>query len=340
MNSINILITGGLGYIGSHTAVQLIKSKYTPIIIDNLSNSSQIVLDRIEELTGVRPIFYNGDVRDRDLLDNIFVTNKIDAVIHFAGYKAVGESVEKPLEYYDNNIYSTLVLTQAMRSAGVKKLIFSSSATVYGKTEVMPISESSPIGGTTNPYATSKLMIEKCLQDLFVAENDWSLSLLRYFNPVGAHPSGKMGEDPKGIPNNLMPYIAQVAVGVREKVSVFGNDYPTKDGTGVRDYIHVMDLADGHVAALKTLSNEMGVHIYNLSTGVNSSVLEVIEAFSKVSGKQIPYEFCERRAGDVAECWAITENAELKLGWKAKRDINDMALDSWRWQSNNPNGYQ
>jgi UDP-glucose 4-epimerase len=297
------------------------------------------VLDRIEKITGFRPIYYKGDVRNIDLLNNIFATNNIEAVIHFAGYKAVGDSVVRPLEYYDNNIYSTLMLTQAMRRASVKKLIFSSSATVYGETKIMPITEKSVTGGTTSPYGTSKLMIEKCLQDLFAAENDWSISLLRYFNPAGAHPSGIIGEDPTGVPNNLIPYITQVAVGVREKVFVFGNDYPTKDGTGVRDYIHVMDLADGHIAALNTISNVAGVHIYNLSTGVNSSVLEVINAFSKASGKDIPYEICERRAGDVAECWAVTENAEINLGWKASRTVIDMAADSWRWQSNNPNGY-
>lgn len=335
----NVLVTGGLGYIGSHTVVQLIKQHFTPVIIDNLSNSNPAVLDRIEQLTGTRPQFYHGDVRDAALLGEIFASQHIDSVIHFAGYKAVGESVEKPIEYYENNLNSTFVLINAMRSAKVKSLIFSSSATVYGTPEQVPLTESSPTGDTTSPYGTSKLMIERCLQDLHYSDPRWSISLLRYFNPVGAHPSGLLGEDPCGIPNNLMPFVAQVAVGMREQVAVFGDDYPTADGTGVRDYIHVMDLADGHIAALKRVAGKAGVHICNLSTGVGSSVLQLIDAFAKASGKPIPYHVTKRRSGDVAECWAATTVAQQTLGWKASRGLDEMAADSWRWQSNNPKGY-
>ncbi|WP_300178757.1 UDP-glucose 4-epimerase GalE [uncultured Aliivibrio sp.] len=334
-----VLVTGGMGYIGSHTCIQMIEAGIEPIILDNLGNSKVAVLDRIEALTQVRPVFYQGDIRDEAFLDSIFAENTISSVIHFAGLKAVGESVAKPLEYYDNNVNGSLVLARSMRKANVKSIVFSSSATVYGDPAIVPITENSPTGATTNPYGRSKYMVEECFSDLFDAENDWSITLLRYFNPVGAHPSGTMGEDPQGIPNNLMPFIAQVAVGRRESLSVFGNDYPTPDGTGVRDYIHVMDLADGHIAALKTVGEKSGLHIYNLGTSKGSSVLEMVEAFAQASGKPVPYTLCPRRAGDIAECWASTEKAEKELGWKATRNVMEMSADTWRWQSNNPKGY-
>lgn len=334
-----VLVTGGIGYIGSHTCIQLIEAGIEPIILDNLGNSKVAVLDRIEALTQVRPVFYQGDIRDEAFLDSIFAEYSISSVIHFAGLKAVGESVAKPLEYYDNNVNGSLVLARSMRKANVKSIVFSSSATVYGDPAVVPITENSPTGATTNPYGRSKYMVEECFSDLFDAENDWSITLLRYFNPVGAHPSGTMGEDPQGIPNNLMPFIAQVAVGRRESLSVFGNDYPTPDGTGVRDYIHVMDLADGHIAALKAVGEKSGLHIYNLGTGKGSSVLEMVEAFAQASGKPVPYTLCPRRVGDIAECWASTEKAEKELGWKATRNVMEMSADTWRWQSNNPKGY-
>ncbi|AAW87422.1 UDP-galactose-4-epimerase [Aliivibrio fischeri ES114] len=334
-----VLVTGGMGYIGSHTCIQMIEAGIEPIILDNLGNSKVAVLDCIEALTHVRPVFYQGDIRDEAFLDSIFAEHSISSVIHFAGLKAVGESVAKPLEYYDNNVNGSLVLARSMRKANVKSIVFSSSATVYGDPAIVPITESSPTGATTNPYGRSKYMVEECFSDLFDAENDWSITLLRYFNPVGAHPSGTMGEDPQGIPNNLMPFIAQVAVGRRESLSVFGNDYPTPDGTGVRDYIHVMDLADGHIAALKAVGEKSGLHIYNLGTGKGSSVLEMVEAFSQASGKSVPYTLCPRRAGDIAECWASTEKAEKELGWKATRNVMEMSADTWRWQSNNPEGY-
>ena len=334
-----VLVTGGMGYIGSHTCIQMIEAGIEPIILDNLGNSKVAVLDRIEALTQVRPVFYQGDIRDEAFLDSIFAEHTISSVIHFAGLKAVGESVAKPLEYYDNNVNGSLVLARSMRKANVKSIVFSSSATVYGDPAIVPITENLPTGATTNPYGRSKYMVEECFSDLFDAENDWSITLLRYFNPVGAHPSGTMGEDPQGIPNNLMPFIAQVAVGRRESLSVFGNDYPTPDGTGVRDYIHVMDLADGHIAALKTVGEKSGLHIYNLGTGKGSSVLEMVEAFAQASGKPVPYTLCPRRAGDIAECWASTEKAEKELGWKATRNVMEMSADTWRWQSNNPKGY-
>lgn len=334
-----VLVTGGMGYIGSHTCIQMIEAGIEPIILDNLGNSKVAVLDRIEALTQVRPVFYQGDIRDEAFLDSIFAEHSISSVIHFAGLKAVGESVAKPLEYYDNNVNGSLVLARSMRKANVKSIVFSSSATVYGDPAIVPITENSPTGATTNPYGRSKYMVEECFSDLFDAENDWSITLLRYFNPVGAHPSGTMGEDPQGIPNNLMPFIAQVAVGRRESLSVFGNDYPTPDGTGVRDYIHVMDLADGHIAALKAVGEKSGLHIYNLGTGKGSSVLEMVEAFAEASGKPVPYTLCPRRAGDIAECWASTEKAEKELGWKATRNVMEMSADTWRWQSNNPEGY-
>ncbi|EIO5095539.1 UDP-glucose 4-epimerase GalE [Vibrio parahaemolyticus] len=334
-----ILVTGGLGYIGSHTCVQMIEAGMDPIIIDNLCNAKVEVLSRIEALTGKQPTFYRGDVRDEDFLDSVFTKHEIQAVIHFAGLKAVGESVVKPLEYYDNNVNGSLVLARSMRKAAVKSIVFSSSATVYGDPDIVPITEDSPTGTTTNPYGRSKYMVEECLRDLFNAENDWSITWLRYFNPVGAHPSGTMGEDSQGIPNNLMPFIAQVAVGRREKLSVFGNDYPTPDGTGVRDYIHVMDLADGHIAALKSVGAKSGLHIYNLGTGKGSSVLEMVEAFGVACGNPVSYELCQRRPGDIAECWASTEKAERDLGWKATRSVTEMTADTWLWQSNNPQGY-
>ena len=334
-----VLVTGGMGYIGSHTCVQMIEAGMEPVIIDNLCNANQEVLNRIEALTKVKPIFHQGDVRDEAFLDGVFAQHDIAAVIHFAGLKAVGESVAKPLEYYDNNVNGSLVLARCMRKAGVKSLVFSSSATVYGDPASVPITEESPTGATTNPYGRSKYMVEQCLSDLFAAENDWSITLLRYFNPVGAHPSGSMGEDPQGIPNNLMPFIAQVAVGRREKLSVFGSDYPTPDGTGVRDYIHVMDLADGHIAALKSVGARAGLHIFNLGTGQGSSVLEMVNAFSQACGQPIAYELCPRRPGDIAQCFASTEKAERQLGWKASRSVADMTADTWKWQSTNPQGY-
>ncbi|EKO5123576.1 UDP-glucose 4-epimerase GalE [Vibrio fluvialis] len=335
----DVLITGGMGYIGSHTCVQMIAAGMTPIMVDNLCNAKAEVLNRIEALTGVRPAFYQGDIRDEAFLDSVFAKHDVQAVIHFAGLKAVGESVSKPIEYYDNNVNGTLVLVRSMRKAGVKSLVFSSSATVYGDPQTVPITETSPTGATTNPYGRSKYMVEQCLSDLVVAEPEWSITLLRYFNPVGAHPSGTMGEDPQGIPNNLMPFIAQVAVGRREKLAVFGNDYATPDGTGVRDYIHVMDLADGHIAALQAVGTQAGLHIYNLGTGKGSSVLDMVNAFSQACGKAVPYEICPRRPGDIAECWASTEKAQRELGWQAKLSLADMTADTWRWQSNNPQGY-
>ncbi len=334
-----ILVTGGMGYIGSHTCVQMLQAGIEPVIVDNLCNSNSEVLQRIKALTGVCPAFYHGDIRDAEFLDQVFAEHQIDSVIHFAGLKAVGESVQKPLEYYDNNVNGSLVLVNTMRKAGVKSIVFSSSATVYGDPDVVPITEDSPVGATTNPYGRSKYMVEQCLSDFFHAQPDWSITLLRYFNPVGAHPSGTMGEDPQGIPNNLMPFIAQVAVGRRDALSVFGNDYPTPDGTGVRDYIHVMDLADGHIAALNRVGRKAGLHIYNLGTGQGTSVLEMVNAFSDACGHQIAYSICPRRAGDIAECWAGTEKAEQDLDWKATRNIADMTTDTWRWQSANPHGY-
>ncbi|MCW8327717.1 UDP-glucose 4-epimerase GalE [Photobacterium sp. SDRW27] len=334
-----VLVTGGMGYIGSHTCVQMIEEGIEPVIVDNLCNSKEAVLTRIHELTGVTPVFYQGDIRDRELLARIFNEHRIGSVIHFAGLKAVGESVEKPLEYYDNNVHGTLVLVDAMKTAGVTSLVFSSSATVYGDPDIMPITESTATGQVTNPYGRSKFMVEECLRDIQLAIPEFSITLLRYFNPVGAHPSGKMGEDPQGIPNNLMPFIAQVAVGRREYLSVFGDDYPTPDGTGVRDYIHVMDLADGHIAALKSVGETAGLHIFNLGTGQGSSVLEMVGAFSEACGYEIAFQICPRRAGDIAECWADTQKANELLGWKARFTVSEMAQDTWRWQSNNPQGY-
>ena len=333
-----VLVTGGMGYIGSHTCIQMIEAGMTPIIFDNLYNSKPTVLDRIEKVSGVRPIFVEGDIRDKQALSRVLKQYDIKSVIHFAGLKAVGESVAKPLEYYDTNVHGTLVLVDAMREAGVKSLIFSSSATVYGDPASTPILEDFPTSAT-NPYGRSKLIVEECLTDFQQANPDWSITLLRYFNPVGSHPSGELGEDPQGIPNNLMPFVAQVAVGRREFLSVFGGDYPTPDGTGVRDYIHVMDLSDGHLAALKHVGNKQGLHIYNLGTGNGNSVLEMVAAFEEASGKKVPYKIVERRPGDIAECWANPAKAEADLHWKATRSLEQMTEDTWRWQSNNPQGY-
>ncbi|EHH0751137.1 TPA: UDP-glucose 4-epimerase GalE [Vibrio vulnificus] len=335
----NILVTGGSGYIGSHTCIQMIEAGMTPIILDNLYNSKLLVLDRIEQVTGVRPAFYQGDIRDSEILQHVFAQHDIQGVIHFAGLKAVGESVEKPLMYYDNNVSGTLNLVREMDKAGVKILIFSSSATVYGDPASVPIREDFPTSAT-NPYGRSKLMVEECLTDFHKANPDWSITLLRYFNPVGAHESGLLGEDPQGIPNNLLPFVAQVAVGRREKLGVFGDDYPTPDGTGVRDYIHVIDLADGHLAALNKVGQQAGLHIFNLGTGQGNSVLEMVAAFEKAAQRPIPYEIKPRRAGDIAECWADPAYAEQVLGWKATRSLETMVVDTWRWQSNNPNGYE
>lgn len=335
----NILVTGGSGYIGSHTCIQMIEAGMTPIILDNLYNSKLLVLDRIQQVTGVRPTFYQGDIRDSAILQTIFTEHHIDGVIHFAGLKAVGESVEKPLMYYDNNVSGTLNLVREMDKAGVKSLIFSSSATVYGDPASVPIREDFPTSAT-NPYGRSKLMVEECLRDFHHANPEWSITLLRYFNPVGAHQSGLLGEDPQGIPNNLLPFVAQVAVGRREKLGVFGNDYPTPDGTGVRDYIHVVDLADGHLAALNKVGQQAGLHIFNLGTGQGNSVLEMVAAFEKAAERPIAYEIKPRRAGDIAECWADPAYAAEVLGWKATRSLETMVADTWRWQSNNPNGYE
>ena len=333
-----ILVTGGAGYIGSLTCVQLIEAGHTPVVVDNFSNAKPAVLGRIAAITGTRPALYVGDVRDRGLLDRIFEEQQIDAVIHFAALKAVGESVEKPLAYYENNLGCCFVLLEAMQAAGVKRLVFSSSATVYGDPASVPIREDFPTQAT-NPYGWTKLMTEQVLRDFQHAHPDWSITLLRYFNPVGAHPSGLIGEDPQGIPNNLMPYIAQVAVGRREFLSVYGDDYPTPDGTGVRDYIHVVDLADGHVAALRAKGDAAGVHIYNLGTGRGVSVLEMLKAFSEACGRELPYRLVGRRPGDIAECWADPALAEHDLDWRATRGLDEMTRDTWHWQSRNPNGY-
>lgn len=336
----HVLVTGGAGFIGSHTVVELLQAGYEVVIIDNFSNSSPLVLSRIEEITGKRPLLIEGDIRDRALLDDVFKQYEIDVVVHFAGLKAVGESVQKPLEYYDNNVSGSVVLFEAMRDAGVKRLVFSSSATVYGDPEEIPISENCPIGVPTNPYGMSKLMVERILQDLVVAEADFSVALLRYFNPIGAHESGLIGENPSGIPNNLLPYVTQVAIGKLEKLSVFGSDYPTVDGTGVRDYIHVVDLAKGHLAALDYLKGTVGCHVWNLGTGQGYSVLQIIEAFEKATGVSVPYKLVERRAGDIAECWSNPAKAKDELGWKAGYGLEDMMRHSWKWQKGNPEGFE
>lgn len=333
-----ILVTGGMGFIGSHTVVELIQKGYTPVVIDNLSNSNEEALNRIEKITGVRPAFYLGDVRDKEILDKIFEENKIDAVIHFAGLKAVGESCRLPVKYYDNNLNSTITLIEAMERHAVKTIVFSSSATVYGEPERLPLDETCKTGGTSNPYGTTKYFLERILEDVYRADPSWNVILLRYFNPVGAHPSGLIGEDPKGIPNNLMPFVAQVASGKLKKINVFGNDYDTPDGTGVRDYIHVVDLALGHICAIEKC-RESGVHVYNLGTGHGYSVLDMIHAFEKACGKTLPYEICERRSGDLDSTYACSDKAERELGWKAKYNLEDMCRDQWNWQKNNPNGY-
>ena len=336
----NVLVTGGAGYIGSHTCVELLNSGYGVVVVDNLCNANPKSLDRVRELTGKDLRFYEGDVRDEGLLRKIFAENDIGCVIHFAGLKAVGESVEKPWEYYNNNLNSTLVLTKVMRDVGMQNIIFSSSATVYGDPASVPIREDFPVGGTTNPYGTTKVFTERILTDCCHADPELNVALLRYFNPIGAHPSGLIGEDPNGIPNNLVPYIAKVAVGKLEKVHVFGNDYPTPDGTGVRDYIHVVDLARGHVAAIKKLEQKPGLFICNLGTGHGYSVLDVINAFSKACGKEIPYVIDPRRPGDIAECWCDPSKAKRELGWEAQYGIEEMCAHSWNWQSHNPDGYK
>lgn len=334
-----ILVTGGAGYIGSHTCVELLTAGYDVVVVDNLYNSSEKALERVEKITGRKVKFYEADLLDQPALKEVFDKEEIDSVIHFAGLKAVGESVRKPLEYYHNNITGTLILCDEMRSHGVKNIVFSSSATVYGSPEEIPITENCPKGACTNPYGWTKSMMEQIMTDVQKAKPDWNVILLRYFNPVGAHESGRIGEDPKGIPNNLMPYISQVAVGKLEKLGVFGDDYDTPDGTGVRDYIHVVDLAIGHVKAINYIFTNPGLDVINLGTGVGYSVLDMVKAFSKACGKEIPYEIKPRRAGDIAMCYADPAKALKVLGWKAERGLEAMCEDTWRWQSQNPKGY-
>ena len=334
-----ILVTGGAGYIGSHTAVELLEAGHDVVVADNLCNASEESVARVEQIAGKKVRFYKADVRDSAALEQIFAENAIDWVIHFAGLKAVGESVAKPLEYYDNNLGSTLTLLEEMRKRGVKKIVFSSSATVYGTPEKLPLDENCRTGGTSNPYGTSKYMQEQILRDLYVSDPGWTIALLRYFNPVGAHASGLIGEDPKGIPNNLTPYIAKVAIGELPEIGVFGDDYPTPDGTGVRDYIHVVDLAKGHVAAIHALE-EPGVYTYNLGTGIGYSVLDVIHAFERACGRKLPYTVKPRRAGDIAACYADAGKAKRELHWQAQRGLDDMCASLWNWQSKNPNGYR
>ncbi|MDO4330566.1 MAG: UDP-glucose 4-epimerase GalE [Lachnospiraceae bacterium] len=336
----SILVAGGAGYIGSHTCVELLNAGYDVVVVDNLYNSSEEALKRVEKITGKAVTFYEVDLLDKEALNDVFEKEQIESVINFAGLKAVGESVRKPLEYYHNNITGTLNLCDVMRNHGVKNIIFSSSATVYGDPAFIPITEECPKGQITNPYGQTKGMLEQILSDLHVADPEWNVVLLRYFNPIGAHESGLIGEDPKGIPNNLVPYIAQVAVGKLASLGVFGNDYPTHDGTGVRDYIHVVDLAKGHVKALKKLAPGSGVSIYNLGTGNGYSVLDVLHAYEKACGKTLPYEIKPRRAGDIATCYCDASKAKNELGWVAEKGIDEMCADSWRWQSANPNGYR
>jgi UDP-glucose 4-epimerase len=335
----SILVTGGAGYIGSHTCIELLNNNYEIVIIDNFSNSCAEVLNRIKEVTGKDFKFYQLDLLDKEGLDHVFSENNFEAVIHFAGLKAVGESVKIPISYYQNNITSTLNLCEVMQKHDVKKIVFSSSATVYGIPESVPITEDFPLSAT-NPYGRTKLMIEEILTDIYNSDNKWSIVLLRYFNPFGAHPSGRLGEDPNGIPNNLMPYVTQVAVGKLEQLNIYGNDYPTSDGTGVRDYIHVVDLAEGHIKALESAMNTNSVESYNLGTGKGYSVLEMVSAFERISDRKIPFKFIERRPGDVAICYADPSKAKRELSWYAKKSLQDMCIDSWRWQSNNPNGYK
>lgn len=334
----NILVTGGAGYIGSHTCLELLNEDYNVIVVDNLANSKEEALRRVEELSGGELTFYRLDLLNKSKLFEVFEKHSIDAVIHFAGYKAVGESVEIPLSYYQNNITGTLNLCEAMKEYNVKNLVFSSSATVYGDPDTVPIEEDFPLSAT-NPYGRTKLFIEEILRDLNTAESDWNIARLRYFNPVGAHDSGQIGEDPNDIPNNLMPYISQVAVGKLKQLSIFGNDYPTKDGTGVRDYIHVVDLSIGHLKALEKLEENPGLVTYNLGTGEGYSVLEVVKAFEEATGQNIPYKITGRRPGDIAECYADPQKAKEELGWQAERNLLDMCRDVWKWQSQNPNGY-
>lgn len=334
-----ILVTGGLGYIGSHTCVELLENNYEVVVIDNLYNSTLGVIDRIEEITNKSFKFYLADVRDKKILTQIFTENDIYAVIHFAGLKAVGESVEKPLEYYDNNITATLNLLEVMKKFDVKNIIFSSSATVYGKPKTVPIKEDFPLS-VTNPYGRCKLFIEEILNDLYISDKEWNIVLLRYFNPIGAHKSGKIGESPVGVPNNLIPYVTEVAVGKLDHVNVFGDDYDTEDGTGVRDYIHVVDLARGHIQAIKKFEEEKNVRIYNLGTGRGYSVLDIINTFSDIVGKKIKYVITKRRSGDIDKCFADPTKAKKELSWVAKYGLREMCEDSWRWQKNNPNGYE
>ncbi|MFC0338557.1 UDP-glucose 4-epimerase [Kushneria avicenniae] len=333
-----ILVTGGAGYIGSHTVLALLEAGHDVLVLDNFCNASKESLKRVSTLAGRQVPWVEGDIRDVELLDDLFNQHDIDSVIHFAGLKAVGESVEKPLAYFDNNVNGTLVLCEAMSRAGVKKIVFSSSATVYGDPESVPIREDFPTSAT-NPYGRSKLMVEEILHDLAVSDSQWRISVLRYFNPVGAHDSGMIGEDPNGIPNNLVPFVSQVAIGRRERLSVFGNDYDTKDGTGVRDYIHVTDLANGHLKALDYLADHDGVNTFNLGTGKGYSVLDIVQAFEKASERKVVYEFKPRRAGDIARCFADPAHAEKALGWSARFGIEKMMMDTWRWQQKNPNGY-
>jgi UDP-glucose 4-epimerase len=334
-----VLVTGGAGYIGSHTCVELLEAGYEVIVVDNLSNSSEKSIERVKKITGKDLKFYRVDLLDRAALEEIFSKNNIDSVIHFAGLKAVGESVSIPLRYYENNISGTVILLEVMQKFNVKTFVFSSSATVYGDPAKLPITEDFPIKAT-NPYGRTKLMIEEILRDLYTSDNSWDIAILRYFNPVGAHSSGLIGEDPNGIPNNLMPYITQVAVGKREQLSVFGNDYPTHDGTGVRDYIHVVDLSIGHLKALEKLKTNPGVVTYNLGTGNGYSVLDIVKAFSKASGKNIPYKIVDRRPGDIAACYADPSKAKKEMNWQAEKGIDEMCADSWNWQVSNPNGYE
>lgn len=334
-----VFVTGGAGYIGSHTVLSLLETGHEVVVLDNLCNASKEALRRVEEIAGRSLSFIEGDIRDRACLDQLFNTHDIHAVIHFAGLKAVGESVTQPLAYYDTNVAGTVTLCQAMQQAGVFRLVFSSSATVYGPDAPVPYQENMPRGRTANPYGSSKSMVEQVLEDVVQSDGRWSVALLRYFNPIGAHPSGRLGEDPQGVPNNLLPYIAQVAVGLRPTLTVFGNDYATADGTCVRDYLHVMDLAEGHVSALDCLALP-GTHIYNLGTGHGLSVLQMVEAFTRISERPIPYQFASRREGDLAAFWADPRKAEEELGWQARRGLDDMIADTWRWQRQNPHGYR
>lgn len=334
-----ILVTGGLGYIGSHTCIELLNNNYKVIVIDNLYNSNKTVINKIKDITGKDIIFYEGDIRDEKILNKIFSDNKIYGVIHFAGLKSVGESVEKPLIYYDNNINGTINLLKVMNSFNVKNIIFSSSATVYGKPKSVPIKEDFPLS-VTNPYGRTKLFLEEILKDLFISDNKWNIILLRYFNPIGAHKSGKIGESPNGIPNNLIPYVTQVAIGKLDHINVFGNDYDTPDGTGIRDYIHVVDLANGHIKAIEKFNDIPDVRIYNLGTGVGYSVLDIIKTFDEIIGKNLKYKIAPRRKGDIDKCYADSSKAKKELNWQTKYGLKEMCEDSWNWQKNNPNGYE